>query len=933
MAEWIKYALNYPFQYGLKQLNIISMNTITIFFNNYGNKLLKINDDIISRHECVDDADIFYLCPLHIKNNLSHTLGPNLIIIESGIINETTVSFPWKAVLSDSTCIKINSIELTISIEKNMCIENNLSKCMMSTNSMLTENQDLINVHDDISDIINQYFNKINVDIQSIKITIENHFVINMSNIKYNNNILHIQDVTIVSETIGIFHAHNITYAVDESKLHVESVSINPELIDQMPILYVSDTSNMSELLVVIDALEMADIHIRELSIKITSDTFMIQNLSQIVMDDIIIIFSKSKYVIQYDRTKNIYFMDSVCDIRLSKIDKLTERSDYLNNLFEKLLNKFVNDGMAKKNNDIIIENVKIMIFYLGNQFCLNVAKIINLANGIMLMNIVVDDMQKSVQLTISNLNCANPLDLTDVCIKSDLFYGKGSRLQFDKTEQNLDIIFTNTHVREIAQLIDYITITYTALNPEPKLNTNSELNVSLDSTILIDEPPESKTKINFQIHDSSFVMIYDMTELEFVIESGYIHFTDKIATKINLGITMNGHIISKMTIDNINGENIEITTCKFYLDPEIFDQLNYLCGTLIPASENNISKQSIVAMGHSIVAESPKDLELIMNNFILDELVEYNAEPTIKLLLESISELQDVMINDYHMTDPNNYIIKIFLKSASIYLFDELTDGTDITNGAFLCVVLNNFSFDKSSIVNPKNNSIEVKYSLQIDNGGIIDVNSQNPEWKYFARPTHNGIVFKSNIIIHDGIYKIAANICPITVNIREETLIHLLSFFSNSHHIPTTGDPDTPVFVESFCMGKIDIIVNYFPLILKENTIGAEIFTLKNFKMILSQQYLKNINGFDILFDNVTNAWKLDVNPDNIMQFIPNIKIIQPCTATIIRFINLTTKYFGHTHNKRKIRAITKNITKGVSLVTGLIRLGLNQVIDLFD
>jgi hypothetical protein len=318
------------------------------------------------------------------------------------------------------------------------------------------------------------------------------------------------------------------------------------------------------------------------------------------------------------------------------------------------------------------------------------------------------------------------------------------------------------------------------------------------------------------------------------------------------------------------------------------------------------------------------------------------------------------MIISDYESIDLNNYVIHIFIENLKIFLFDELPDlrkssvhckadelpdlrkssvhcSTDKVNGgissqAFLCIILKKINFYQSSMVNEsKNNRLEVKYNLKIDQGGIIDLKSTSAEWKHFAKQTHKSSLFEVNILICGNVHKINANVCPLTVNIREETLIHILSFFSNSHQIPkSNGTVDA--FVEIFSMKAIGLVINYFPLIVKEN-MNTDMLTLKNFKLNLSSQYLKNINGFNTLISCITTNWKSDLNPNNIIQFIPNIKIIHPYTTIISRFIKLTSKYFEHGHNKKKIRYITKNINKGVSMVTSIIKLGINQVIDLFD
>ena len=93
---------------------------ISIFFNLYGKRLLKIDDDkIIKKNECKDDKDIFYFYPLTIKQ-IEQNVGLNLITILSGTINDLILSVPWKAILTDPTLIEIDNIKLVTTFNENM---------------------------------------------------------------------------------------------------------------------------------------------------------------------------------------------------------------------------------------------------------------------------------------------------------------------------------------------------------------------------------------------------------------------------------------------------------------------------------------------------------------------------------------------------------------------------------------------------------------------------------------------------------------------------------------------------------------------------------------------------------------------------------------------------------------------------------------------
>lgn len=205
------------------------------------------------------------------------------------------------------------------------------------------------------------------------------------------------------------------------------------------------------------------------------------------------------------------------------------------------------------------------------------------------------------------------------------------------------------------------------------------------------------------------------------------------------------------------------------------------------------------------------------------------------------------------------------------------------------------------------------------------------------------NKNLMDADVMIHGDTCKININVAPFTANIREETLFRLLAFFSNSHKLPSLSHKaqigsDAPdptknnnlMYIEYFNICPININLNYYPLIVKD--IGSNILTIKDYKVNLSSQTIRSVSGFDKLITFVSDKWKSDVNPNNILQFIPNIKVIQPYATPIVRIFNLTSRYFRKSQNKKKIRGITKGINKGISIVSNIMKTGIENIWDIF-
>lgn len=993
-TSWFKSLYMSPFNYGLTQLNNVVMNALTIFLNNYGNKLFKIETEIIKESKCVDNMDVFYLYPIYIENHVSQLINFNLITFKEGIIDGITISFPWKTLLSTLTIVKIESIDLTISIEKKLPVALNKSIYDINTeNDIDLTNQDLIIAYDEISNIIQQYFKSISIEIESIKIKIEN-LHITMINIIYCDKILSIGKICIQSSIIA-----NIKYNMIQSTIHISHMSIDTaHIIEYLPQIYLSDelsndNSSNEEITIHVDELQIDDIQISNFKFTIKSNTITVLNLKELIIPNIIKIYTELKNmksnnncIFSYNKINSIVNFKSIVHICLIDPTKLENYFSYLNNLFNQISGKIItHNSSPDKKKPLIIENANIMLaFFPQNSFfSIKINEIICFHDKIISVSeLTILDIDNNVRAEISNLNI-NPthglkdqnlikIELDNLSLQSKSFNMKSANIIINKLNHELEFILTDTYTTEIILLVDYIKSvlelcksskdTYT----ESKNIINNSSSSSLLSSTIKDESDIANTDLSIKIHikNSSFSIIHPAPQInakynfEFEIKSGCIYVTDKIGTNIDLNVSIDGDRIGALVIDCVDSESINISDCKFFLDPDMFDQLNYLFGTLIPSSMNDVDIQkSQQSMFQSITADSIEDLEFTMvknntDNVIDDyELVSATGdEPVIKLLLNSISDLHNIVINSYCDVDNNKYDLKIHIKTISIHLFDDISKDIILTD-SFLCIILNELDFSKLSTIDSKTLSKNIKYTFKISKGYAIDMASSDTRWKYFFKSANGDNLVNGLITTHDDLYKIKIDLGSLLANIREETLLRLLGFFSNSHQLPSSMKKDgskskSTSFIEIFNISGVDISVNFLPLILKNNNTPqgllagvmssntcANMLSLKDFKIKLRSQYIKSIDGFDTLLEKITNVWTTDVNMDNVLQFVPNINIIQPYASGFTQIVKLVNKYFESDYNRQKLREVTKHINYGIDFVTYFLKMGYDQVITFFE
>src|SRR5271154_3897222 len=166
MTDWLKQICRSPFKYGMESLNFVIVKAITVIFNMYGKRLLKLDDDkIIKANEFINNRNVFHMYPINFKD-IDQDIGLNILKITQGTINNLVISVPWKAMLSESTLVNITDINVTLAILKNT--DTIYLSAISQTNSYLDTE-----------------INKIDFDIDLMTIVLDNHFRIVIHDCKY----------------------------------------------------------------------------------------------------------------------------------------------------------------------------------------------------------------------------------------------------------------------------------------------------------------------------------------------------------------------------------------------------------------------------------------------------------------------------------------------------------------------------------------------------------------------------------------------------------------------------------------------------------------------------------------------------------------------------------------------------------------------------
>ncbi len=908
MTEWFKKIVNIPLQFGLTKINSLVSNSITLIFNLVGNRLFKMdNNKIIKNNECTDDKNFFYFYPLILKE-FTQDFFLNTVKLISGNIDDLIISVPWRTMLSDKTVISIGylKIDLTVSEKINVQISNVENSYFYQNSSNLHHN-DLSDAYTEIYNLLVKYFHQIKIKITVIEINLSEHLQLIIDNLSYDNDILTIDKISVYpadNKNIILAMMENIIYEkTSQHDVTIDNLDINHKLIQYLPKIYMEDNPGTHTIKLIINRAKIDLLNLIDCHLNITPDHIQLVNIKKININQFatvkIQIFGENVPVLTFNYAEKKIIISSKIKIRLKNIGSLIEWTtfimDEISHLNEKIL--YVTKNPSADISNLQISNLSADIIIIDDVYSIQTENLI-FGNKIILENIIIrtndtifisDNMVLTIDKKIIELFNFN-MDALECVINAPTI-----KIIFH--DNMFDIIFTNAYSKNI--IIHFLT------------DSLQKMNV---------EKTENNIMVNLQLIKCRTSYIHQKNTIDILVGNGKIFLSDIISANDTIfDILLNNYHVAFFNVKYLSSEKIIIKNGKLFIDPQIFDKLNYLIGTL-PQEEsvplNDKSDEIINALNQSSYAhdfsEFEKQIDQKLNSIQIEkpEIIENYVDEEWE---EKVGKLTNRLLAKLSLT--------VIGESLHIYFFDKISARSkpNIQN-AFLCGTIDKISINKYCTMDA------TKYIINIKSMMILDNSTKNPKWYYFCR-TINGDAFNGSVISSKGVLEISLNISPVATYIREETLIRLLAFFSNSYRVP----PSNSIYIKKFNINDIYLTINFCPMILK-NINESSSLTLHDFKIKLSGINTVNVDGFSTLINILSTQWKKDLNIDNILQFIPNIKIIKPYAKPLVNMFGIIFGYFKYAKNQKKIRALTKHITKNTDLVSNLIKIGINHIYDLF-
>jgi len=979
MTDWVKSIYNGPINYGIKQINYMITNIITIIFNSYSDKLFKINDKIIEKNEYDNDQNIFYLYPIKIEECI-RDMGLNTIKIKSGIIDGIVIRVPAlgtsfvKTNSSSHTVCSVDRIQVILDLVQ---ISEQLSMSMTLINDFEnTKSDDMFGMFQEIKSLLLQYFNSICITVNIVTIVIPNYISITLHNITFQENMITISNIIVTKQddmNCRLISIDGLSFRISQYDLVIDAIDVTLSYDSYFPEIYLETKSDPTFFLkchikkIVVNH----DLIINDINLEMINHTIILYHMTNFFLMDIVVsIICNANHVLVYDKSTNICTFFAKILIECNELDILFTRIKSMKCILDNHLAKIimVNEfDETTPNNPIQIQNLDLVYKYYDIQI---VIPVIYIADSIELEDIIIK--YNTITMTCKKIIHSTDLILSDFMAKNNDFTINVISIKYTTTGNVTDIVFQNGKLIGIIPLITSITEIIKKINRPNTANTegvttgrnssqantegvttgrnssqantegvttgrnssqantegvttgrnSSQANTEGVTTGRNSSQANTESMTNIYIIDSQ-IQYYHLVmshEFNFNIHKSMISISEMQLSNTILDVVLDNILIATISASQISACHNTIELIKIYLDPMMCDKLMKLCDMMIDSDDEDPDESPVCRTQMTQSMTVYNIAELLEDESFSNRI---DLEQNVKLLLQSVDNFRMLIMDDYHIpvTDFGELQWSFDIKTTHVHLFDKLSKH----DNEFLILILKNVILKN----NLQKHTHEIRYNLTITSCIILDTHCENPKQKYFLKKTYGVDNFMDMIIVHRSghNYQVTIDLHPITFHINEETMIHILSFFSTNKKIDKVEKQTQYI---TFQNNQIYLTINYYPIILGHS--GQEMLSLQNFEVNLSSSKLNNINGLPQLCDILAKKWIDEINPYNVLQFVPNIKLVEPIATPISHLAMLTQKYFMNPHNRKNLRELIKKLSKGTTFASNMMKHGVNQIFDLF-
>lgn len=927
--SWFQQLWSIPLNIGLEGMNYAIMNTITLIFNQYGKRLLKIDtDQIIASNECVGEFDVFHLHPLLFKES-EQRLGPNVFHISSNTITGLSISVPWRNIFTKTTLVSIEEINIDLtSVNRADTIYYSLIEQELQTlfydNKKPEQNSDLLSTFREIKHLLQQYFNHVQFQIKTVTIKLDNYFVLTIEDVEHttipehHKSVLHINTVTVTNLTNDKLVKINnvlITKPIRSSEpsdngttiVSIQTFTIQPELVDCLPVLFYNpNTENTDRYKIHIETFSLDRLTVSDLELDIELDTVTVTKIRSISMDQLMRCEAPgtSNKVLSVLLKQNTVTMHTNIDIHLSSLRRTRAHLENLMNFFQKFSQKLVHIGTKPDRSDSsqILQNLSCTLIILPNHENIRIScdkiiidiedsgathvvslvdtKIYRNSETAIIEQIIVNTTTSS--LTLFKLEIHKPFDTSSVT-RSESFslLSDKTGISYDVDKSQFEIHFSGAISHNVVALYQYI---YDMVD-------------KFRSKRVVTKDESKQTEIIIRVSDSTIILEYYDAKFSLEIKQGVYNITHGIVTDLDLDVVMDSYLL-------------------FELNTELIDLTSNLI--LIRSAQILIDTDAIIRI----------------QNFA-DHIVVHTDRESNKNMLQSISvqsvhELELMLEEKIPKRDLNFRILK-----TNVYIFEKLPIHGTRSNlpEPAIGISVTNANLTRDS------NRILCVYNLTVESYIVSDRENSNTSWEKVIIavpiPKKNEIVPILHVELrshkHDAAFKtqsysIHMKLDKHILNIREESIQRffqtLLELYPGSTDDAKDVVNKNSIMFRDVTIDSVQLTVNICPMALN-NLTGYDLICIHNYKIKLSKIRISGLFAHSQVLSIISEVWDKDVDPTNIKQFLPNLQIMY-----LSNFFSTIKKYINKARNKHRVKIVTKVIDHGIGIVLNWIYYGFMKL-----
>jgi len=933
-----------PLKFGLQQFNYLAAQGLLVIFNLYGKRLLKIEDDkFIKSCDCIENYNYFKLYPL-ILNQLSQDLFLSTFLILNGTVSDAVIRVPWKALLSDYTLITIEKVDLNIEIRPVVPpLIKSLNQTVPYLNESTTPNQEITSTFTGIKEILKKYFNYVVLEVKMINLVI-GQLHVKISGIKYQHKVITIQTIqltssdniteNLTSDGSGLGIISNVTINLDLMQVDISSIKIDSRIVEYLPTIYLNDSPSQTILNIKIHNLIYDTLTARHIDLTLKPNEYTLNSLVELLISQIIELRTEKSPILSLNLSQSICTVYQPIHVNLLNVTQLKLWIDSLKHTIKLISSKIritkTLQSPKEINSNFCVSNLLLKLIYNNIPFNIHINSINCSPIDINLQQVKV--LYMDVDLEAINCEIVNSTDNTSITV-SGLHVTSPSRLQIQSNILHIGIsnqqILISLEVCDAWNLLEIInkirtlveninrsnithqTSLFMTAREEIKETLVEEIRDPITDSIRDDipEPAPVSRPIILRIIDSNIHDLLNMVKPEpslvkpepslvkpepslvIHIIQGSLNISTMIATDIQGQIFIDTITVAKLLIEKLSRKEIIVKTVNVYIDPNIAEAMVKIVEYLKSTMSTTTDATSIPTVVASMPMISPK------SSYAHSRIIEdYRPKPT-----------------------PDTLDISIKIKQLSAYIFNNITKSS--TN--FVNLSFKNLHFAKHIKLDL------IKYEIGLEDMIIIDLRTKNPEWKHILKSQSNAkfleLVYKISTrpkVAHHIIFFIT----PIVISLREEIVVEFLNFFK-----PTPKSNSIQVVpIENCYIYPLDIILNYHPIITGSST--SDLLSIHNYRIKLPAQSISHLTNFPSLFKIIVDNIKKKVNPNNIIQFVPHVKIIEPYASPVIRILKIVTQYMKHVNNHTKVNKLTRKIAKGYGLANMMVNMGIKNIWQIF-